>query len=91
MLTWIAVALWETKCVNFVGALPHTTLMVIVDKPSKWAEIAAVRQATAVAFLKVFRERIITRGGTPKTLILDNGVQFTGKKTKTAKELWRVR
>jgi len=45
----------------------------------------------AEAFLKVFRKRIIARVGAPKTLISDNGVQFTGKKTKTAMEQWRVR
>jgi len=51
---------------------------------SQWAELAEVRQATAEAFLKEFRERITARIGAPKTLILDNDVQFTGKKTKTA-------
>jgi len=36
---------------------------------SQWAELAEVRQATAEAFLKEFRERIIARIGSPKTLI----------------------
>jgi len=36
MLTWIAEAIWETMCLDFVGALPrtkheNTTLIVIVD------------------------------------------------------------
>jgi len=85
MLTRIAEAPWETICVDFVGPLTRTkhgnaTLIVIVNKFS-----------TAEAFLKVFRERIIARVEAPRTLISDNGVQFTGKKTKPAMEQWGER
>ncbi|XP_041675043.1 uncharacterized protein LOC121530271 [Drosophila eugracilis] len=38
--------------------------------------------------LRIFRKRVITRIGAPKVLISDNGVQFTGKKTKTAIDRW---
>ncbi|KAH8323019.1 hypothetical protein KR059_009923 [Drosophila kikkawai] len=96
MLTRIAEAPWETMCVDFVGPLPRTThgntvLVVIVDKFSKWVELAATRQATAEAFLKIFRERVISRVGAPKILISDNGVQFTGRKTRNAIEKWGIR
>ncbi|XP_043661599.1 uncharacterized protein LOC122625576 [Drosophila teissieri] len=91
MLTRVAEAPWETVCVDFVGPLPrskhgNTTLLVMVDKFSKWVELAAIRQATADSFLRVFRERIVTRYGAPKILISDNGVQFTGRKTKKEME-----
>ncbi|KRK05548.1 uncharacterized protein Dyak_GE28019, partial [Drosophila yakuba] len=96
MLTRVAEAPWETVCVDFVGPLPrskhgNTTLLVMVDKFSKWVELAAIRQATADSFLRVFRERIVTRYGAPKILISDNGVQFTGRKTKKEMERWGIR
>lgn len=84
MLTRIPEEPWATLCADFVGPLPrskhgYTMLLVFFDKFSKWNELVPLRKATADSLVKAFRERIIARYGVPKTIITDNGAQFTSR------------
>uniref|UniRef100_W8C7N8 Retrotransposable element Tf2 155 kDa protein type 1 n=1 Tax=Ceratitis capitata TaxID=7213 RepID=W8C7N8_CERCA len=87
MLTQIAEEPWATVCADFVGPLPrskhgNTTILVFIDKFSKWVEIVPLRKATTEGLIKAFRERILTRFGVLKIMITDNGTQFTSKEFK---------
>jgi len=73
---------------DFVGPLPrtrrgNTMLLVFIDVFSKWVEIIPLKKATAAQLEFGFRERIISRFGAPRTLICDNGTQFTSRGFKT--------
>lgn len=75
---------WATVCADFVGPMPRTKhgncmLLVFIDRFTKWIEVVAMRKATAEGVVKAFRERILSRFGTPKLLITDNGSQFTSR------------
>ncbi|XP_044316714.1 uncharacterized protein LOC123037923 [Drosophila rhopaloa] len=69
---------------DFIGPLPrsrrgNTMLLVFLDVFSKWVEIIPLRKATTAQLELAFRERILSRFGTPRTLICDNGAQFTSR------------
>lgn len=84
MLVTIPEEPWATVCADFVGPLPrtkhgNTMLLVLFDRFSKWVELVPLRKATAEGVVKIFRERILARFGTPKVFITDNGSQFTSR------------
>jgi IS30 family transposase len=59
------------------GGFKH--LLVAIDKLSKWIEVrplTSIRSEQAVAFFT----NIVHRFGVPNSIIIDNGMQFTGKK-----------
>ena len=75
---------WDVVAVDLVGPLPRsakgfTMLAVMQDKFSKWVEIQPLRQATAPAVTKAFKERIALRFGCPRRVITDNGRQYESK------------
>lgn len=75
---------WEYVAIDLVGPLPRSTqgytyLCVIQDKFTKWVEIHPLRQPKSTGIIKALKERVIYRFGCPKTIISDNGSQFTSK------------
>ena len=87
MLTHIAEEPWALVSADFVGPLPRTrhgnnTLLVFVDKFSKWIELVPLKGSTAAALQKAFRERIVSRYGIPKVFLSDNGTQLTSRSFK---------
>jgi len=75
---------WATEYADFVGPLPRSKhgnqmLLVMIDRFSKWTELAPLRSATAESLKKAFRERIIARYGVPKVVITDSGEQFESR------------
>lgn len=83
MYTLVTERPWEVICADFIGPLPKSSkgnswLLVLLDKFSKWVELIPLRSATANAVVTALKERIIYRFGCPKTLISDNGSQFSG-------------
>ena len=75
---------WEVVAVDLVGPLPRsakgcTMLAVMQDKFSKWVELQPLRQATAPAVTRAFKERIVLRFGCPRRVISDNGRQYESK------------
>ena len=75
---------WEVVSADLVGPLPrskkgHTVVVVMQDKFTKWIELQPLRQATAPAVTKAFRERVVMRFGCPRRIITDNGKQFESR------------
>ncbi|KAH8315152.1 hypothetical protein KR059_012016, partial [Drosophila kikkawai] len=75
---------FHVLCADFVGPLPrskqgNTVLLVFFDIFSKWVELVPLRRATVPYLERAFRERILSRFGIPRTLVCDNGTQFTSR------------
>lgn len=73
---------WEIVSSDFMGPFPRSTkgntmLLVFHDKFTKWTELIPLHAATAPALITVFRKNVLSRFGWPKTLITDNGRQYT--------------
>jgi hypothetical protein len=84
MLTKIPEEPYATLCADFIGPLPRSThgntmILVFFDQFSKWAELVPLRKATSLTTIKAFRERILSRYGTPKVMLTDNGSQFISR------------
>lgn len=79
---------WDVVSVDLVGPLPrstkgYTVVVVMQDKFTKWIELQPLRQATAPAVTKAFREHIVMRFRCPRRVITDNGRQFESKEFTT--------
>lgn len=75
---------WETVSTDIVGPLPRSNrgnnyLLVFQDRFTKWVQCRAIRKATAKVISTAFYDDIVMRFGCPKTVITDNGTQYTGK------------
>lgn len=75
---------WETVSTDLVGPLPRSSrgnsyLAVFQDRFTKWVQCRAIRKATATAVTKALYEEIIVRFGCPRSVITDNGTQYTGR------------
>ncbi|EYC20763.1 hypothetical protein Y032_0021g408 [Ancylostoma ceylanicum] len=69
---------WERIHVDFAGPLHGTYYMVVVDAMSKWPEIFELNNITPGTTVKLLKE-LFARYGNPKTLVSDNGTQFTSE------------
>ena len=72
---------WEVVSADLVGPFPrsskgHTTLCVFQDKLTKWVEVQPLRQATAPAVTRAFKDHVLLQHGCPRMVITDNGRQF---------------
>lgn len=75
---------WETVSTDLIGPLPRSSkgnsyLVVFVDRFTKWVQCRPIRKATGKAVRTALYEEVLTRFGCPKTIITDNGTQYTGK------------
>jgi len=75
---------WETDSTDLVGPLPRSSkgnsyMVVFQDKFTKWVQCKAIRKATTKAVSQALHETVLMRFGGPKTVISNNGTQFTGK------------
>lgn len=57
-------------------------LLVVVDASTKWIEAVPVRQASTSSLIASFRS-IFARFGVPRTIVTDNGTQFTSEEFAT--------
>uniref|UniRef100_A0A3Q3NBZ8 Integrase catalytic domain-containing protein n=1 Tax=Mastacembelus armatus TaxID=205130 RepID=A0A3Q3NBZ8_9TELE len=69
---------WEYTGVDFIGPLPRTPsgnayIIVFVDYFSKWVEVCAVKEASALVAASKFVSEIFARHCTPTYLISDRG------------------
>ena len=64
-----------------LGLLNGHYYLMIVDSFSKWPEMHKCKLPTPTNTIKVLNE-LFSRFGVPKTLVSDNGTQFTGRKFK---------
>jgi transposase InsO family protein len=54
-------------------------IMVVTDYFSKYVEVRALPDQTAITTADAFLEMIVRRHGTPKAIVSDRGVNFTSK------------
>lgn len=54
-------------------------LIVFQDLLTKWVEAKPVKKADATAVATALREKVLTKFGTPRYIITDNGSQYTSK------------
>lgn len=70
---------WSDLAVDFLGPMPSGEyLMVMIDYFSRYMEIEIMTKITAEETVKRW-EKIFTRLGYPRTIIMDNGRQFVSK------------
>src|SRR3978361_263241 len=74
---------WDTISSDLVGPLPRSSkgnsyLVMFQDRFTKWVQCKAIRQASGEPVTKALYEEVITRFGCLKTVIADNGTQYTG-------------
>ena len=77
---------WEMISTDLVGPFPRSKagncyLLVTQDRFSKWVELHALRKATANAICWALKE-VCLRHGCPRSVVSDNGRQFTSKEFK---------
>lgn len=68
--------IWSRLHVDFAGPLNGMMILVVVDSHTKWIEAVTMSHATAEATITALRE-IFSRLGIPRTVVSDNGTQFT--------------
>ncbi|KIH51998.1 integrase core domain protein, partial [Ancylostoma duodenale] len=69
---------WIRVHADFAGPLEGRMFLVIVDACSKWPEIIEMSTTTSTATIQELRH-IFARFGYPKTVVTDNGTQFTSR------------
>ena len=67
---------------DIYGPLPLTDdgfmyIIVFTEYHSRWVEVIALKNITAVSVARVFVDSIVLRFGTPDILISDQGSDFT--------------
>lgn len=75
---------WETVSSDLIGPLTRSSLgnkylLVFQDRFTKWIEVQPLRNATARTVIQGLRKQIIYRYGTPKTIVSDNGAQYSNR------------
>jgi len=79
---------WTTIAANIIGPLPRSKsgfqyLLVIQDLFTKWIECRALRAATGPKIREALENLILSRWGTPKVLLTDNGTEFINNVMKS--------
>ena len=67
---------WNRIHIDFAGPMNQDYFLVVVDAHSNWPEVYRMRTITTSHTLNVLRE-IFARWGTCRTIVSDNGPQFT--------------
>lgn len=72
---------WQIICADLMGPLPRSTrgncyILAVCDVFSKAPLLFPLRTATAAKIARIIEEYVILIFGAPKTIIVDNGVQF---------------
>uniref|UniRef100_A0A8R1EKI3 RNA-directed DNA polymerase n=1 Tax=Caenorhabditis japonica TaxID=281687 RepID=A0A8R1EKI3_CAEJA len=67
---------WTRVHADYAGPIEGTYYLVIVDSYSKWPEVIATKSITSTSTISIFR-KVFAQFGNPKTLVTDNGTQFT--------------
>ena len=74
----------ESVAIDILGPLPKAKsgcrfLLVVTDRFTKLAQVAPLKRITALNVARAFCEIWVFKYGPPKTLLSDNGRQFTSK------------
>ena len=84
---WLTVPIgtpFEIVAVDIFGPLQRTTagcehILVLMDHHTRWVELVALREVTAMAVAEAIFCRWISRWGVMRTLLSDNGPQFVSE------------
>lgn len=69
---------WSRVHLDFAGPMNGAMILVAVDSHSKWIEAVPMQHATAESTITALRE-MFSRFGIPRTIVTDNGTQFTSE------------
>ena len=72
---------WTRSPIDYARPLNGHYELIIMDSFSKWPGIFKCRHPTSINTVNVLNE-LFSRFGESKTLVSDNGTQFTGRKFK---------
>ena len=76
----LVIEVFDCWGIDFMGPFTNSNkfeyILVAVDYVSKWVEAIATRTNDHKVVLKFLRENILSRFGTPKAIISDQGVHF---------------
>ena len=67
---------WERLHTDYAGPYEGTMILIVIDEYSKWLEVIPVTAATSSVTIDHLHSMFATHG-LPKTLVTDNGTQFT--------------
>ncbi|KAL0312779.1 UNVERIFIED_CONTAM: hypothetical protein Sradi_5677200 [Sesamum radiatum] len=79
--------LFDQWGMDLVGPFPQATgqrkfLIAVVDYFTKWVEAEPLAKITEKEVIKFLLKNIVCRFDIPRTLVSNNGTQFSGKKLK---------
>ena len=79
----LVVQLFDVWGMDFMGPFPvsfgNIYILLVVDYVSKWVEAAACPKNDANTVMWFLQRNILSRFGTPKTIISDGGSHFANK------------
>lgn len=67
---------WSRLHVDYAGPLEGQMILIVVDSSTRWIEAVPMKTASAETTVEALRV-IFARFGLPRTLVSDNGPQFT--------------
>lgn len=73
---------WSRIHIDFAGPVAGKMVLVVVDAHSKWIEAFPMKHANVESTIRALRS-IFARFGVPRTIVSDNGTQFTSKEFAT--------
>jgi len=82
---------WTVVAADIIGPLPRSKagfqyLLVVQDLFTKWVECKALRSATGTKICEALEDLVISRWGTPKFILTDNGTEFINRVVKAFAE-----
>ena len=69
---------WTQLHIDYAGPLNGHYFLVVVDSFTKWPEVFKCKHPTSTSTIDALR-LLFSRFGVPKTIVSDNGTQFTSK------------
>ncbi len=73
---------WARIHVDFAGPFEGHMWLVVIDAYTKWIEVCKMKSTSTTATVRKLRE-IFARFGLPRTIVSDNGPQFTSDEFQT--------
>lgn len=75
---------WTTISADIIGALPRSKagfmyILVIQDLFTRWVECCPLRVATGVKIWEALENLVVSRWGTPRYILTNNGIEFANK------------
>ncbi|XP_063222375.1 uncharacterized protein LOC134530951 isoform X1 [Bacillus rossius redtenbacheri] len=86
---------WNQLALDLMGPYPRSTtgkcfLLVVTDLFSRWVEAFPLAKADSSSILKKLQDEVFPRWGYPKSILTDNGVQFTSKLWANTCAKWEI-